>query len=97
MALTRYFCLLFPLLLIAAPSAAQDGGAASSPGSEVVLVGEFGTVDLVVRDAELSGLLEMLSVQSHRNIIAGKGVSGTVSANLYDVTFNEALDAILEH
>ena len=37
----------------------------------------------------------MLSMQSRKNIIASKNVAGTVTANLYDVTFYEALDAIL--
>jgi type IV pilus assembly protein PilQ len=56
---------------------------------------KFGTVDLAVQDADLSKILEMLSVQSRKNIIAGRDVVATVSANLYDVTFHEALDSIL--
>src|SRR5262245_12329957 len=38
----------------------------------------------------------MLSIESKKNIIAGKGVSGTVTANLYGVTLAEALKAILD-
>ena len=37
----------------------------------------------------------MLSIQGRKNIITSKNVSATVSANLYDVTFYEALAAIL--
>ncbi len=37
----------------------------------------------------------MLSLQSQKNIVATKDVRGTVTANLYDVTIKEALDAIL--
>ena len=37
----------------------------------------------------------MLAIQSRKNIIAGRDVAATVSANLYDVTFHEALDSIL--
>src|SRR5690606_11572140 len=45
--------------------------------------------------ASLVEVLRMLSLQSQRNIIASKEVRGTVTANLYDVTVREALDAIL--
>ena len=62
---------------------------------EEVFIDEFGTVDLIVNETEVSQVLEMLSIQSQKNIIASNNVTGVVSANLYDVTFNEALDAIL--
>jgi type IV pilus assembly protein PilQ len=38
----------------------------------------------------------MLSMQGRRNIVASKKVTGTVTANLYNVTFAEALTAILQ-
>ena len=38
---------------------------------------------------------ECSRLQSQRNIVASKDVHGTVTANLYDVTVQEALDAIL--
>ncbi len=60
-----------------------------------VVIDAFGTVDLVVNETEVSQVLEMLAIQSKKNIIASNNVTGAVSANLYDVTFNEALDAIL--
>ncbi|MDP7005302.1 MAG: hypothetical protein QF718_03730 [Phycisphaerales bacterium] len=60
-----------------------------------VVMDEFGTVDLVVNETEVTQVLEMLAIQSRKNIIASNNVTGAVSANLYDVTFNEALDAIL--
>ena len=37
----------------------------------------------------------MLAMQGHRNIVASKGISGNVSANLFDVTLSEALEVIL--
>lgn len=52
-------------------------------------------VDLHVNDEDLPTVLEMLSIQSKKNIIASKNVAARVSANLYGVTFYEALDAIL--
>lgn len=62
---------------------------------EEVVIDEFGTVDLVVNETEVTQVLEMLAIQSRKNIIASNNVTGAVSANLYDVTFNEALDAVL--
>ena len=37
----------------------------------------------------------MLSMQTKKNIIASRNVSGTVTANLYNVTFHQALESIL--
>ncbi len=52
-------------------------------------------VDLHVKDEDLTRVLELLSIQSQRNIIPTKSVNARVSANLYGVTFYEALDALL--
>ena len=43
----------------------------------------------------LADALHMLSAQSKRNIILTDGVSGTANASLYNVTFEEALNALL--
>lgn len=53
------------------------------------------TVDITVQDTDLAQVLQMLSIQSQKNIIVSKSVSGTVTANLYNVTFYEALENIL--
>jgi type IV pilus assembly protein PilQ len=60
-----------------------------------VRVDDAMTVDLHVKDEDLANVLEMLSIQSQKNIIASKDVQARVTANLYGVTFYEALDAIL--
>lgn len=60
-----------------------------------VSVSDQMTVDMSVKDENISAVLELLAVQSRKNIIASKSVSGKVSADLFGVTFNEALDAIL--
>lgn len=52
-------------------------------------------VDLAVKDEDLTSVLEMLSIQSQRNIIASKDVNARVTANFFGVTFYQALDAIL--
>ena len=56
---------------------------------------ERGTFELHVAELPLYTVLRMLSVESRRNIIASPQVGGTVTANLYDVTFEETLDAVL--
>ncbi|MDQ7014430.1 MAG: hypothetical protein Q9O74_11125 [Planctomycetota bacterium] len=82
----------------------QDG--ASQPGAEQpaaadefrtdgLYFDENMTVELHVQDEELTNVLQMLSLQSERNIVASNDVSARVTANLYGVTFHEALDAIL--
>jgi len=76
------------------PAAAAAGEGKSLNASDVNVSGA-GTVELHVNDANLIEVLRMLSMQSQKNIIASKDVHGTVTANLYDVTVREALDAIL--
>lgn len=60
-----------------------------------VVVDENNLVDLAVNDEDLGTVLEMLSIQSQKNIIASKNVTARVSANLFRVSFYEALDAVL--
>jgi type IV pilus assembly protein PilQ len=63
--------------------------------SNAVKVDDNGVVDLRVNGEEIAAVLEMLSLQSQKNIIPHKNVNGKVFANLYGVTFYEALDALL--
>ena len=60
-----------------------------------VKVSDYMTVDIFVQDEDLANVLQMLSLQSRKNIIASKDVSASVTANLYGVTFYEALDSVL--
>ena len=77
------------------PSAPVASESAPLDGESEVRVDDNMTVDLHVKDEDLANVLEMLSIQSQKNIIASKDVSARVTANLYGVTFYEALDAIL--
>jgi type IV pilus assembly protein PilQ len=74
---------------------ASDDQAPSSFTDQAVKVGSFGQVDLHVKELEVSQVLQLLSLQSQRNIIASRNVAGSISADLYSVDFYEALDAIL--
>lgn len=75
-------------------------GTATGTGTSVratqVTVSDGGTIEMHVNNAPLLEVLRMLSLQTQRNIVATKDVTGTVSANLYGVTVREALDAILQ-
>lgn len=84
----------------ASSSAAAPAPAPTPKGTSVsadqVNVNDSGLVEIHVNDASLVEVLRMLSLQSQKNIIASKDVTGTVTANLYDVTVQEALDEILK-
>lgn len=58
-------------------------------------VSPAGTVTLNVVELPLATVLRVLSLETNRNIITTPSVAGTVTASLHNVTFEEALDAIL--
>jgi len=81
---------------------AEDPGSEPPTGTAVekkfegeVSVDEFDLVDLHVNSENLAAVLQLLSVQSRRNVISSRDVNATITADLYGVTFYEALDAIL--
>lgn len=51
---------------------------------------------LKIQEAEISEVMEMLGQMSQMNVFLGKSVSGKVSANLRDVTVDEAIRGILK-
>lgn len=80
----------------AQPASLFEAGAAPEVASkQVVTVGSFGQIDLHVRDLQLTKVLQLLSIQSQRNIVASRNITGAISADLYGVDFYEALDAVL--
>src|SRR5688500_15444354 len=79
-----------------APDTAEPAPSAGDAGeSAVTFDNPAETVEINVSDANLVDVLRMLSVQSRKNIVASKDVNGTVTCNLFDVTVEEALEAIL--
>ena len=82
-------------IAVGAPAAvaATDG---QSLSASQVNVTDVGTVEIHVNDANINEVLRMLSLQLEKNILPSKEVRGAVTANLYDVTVKEALDAILK-
>ena len=73
--------------------ASVDRGPVDRSGQ--VTVDDNMTVELHVRDEDLANVLQLLSLQSQKSIIAGPNVNAVVTADLYGATFYEALDAIL--
>ncbi|MBP7747961.1 MAG: secretin and TonB N-terminal domain-containing protein [Phycisphaerae bacterium] len=74
------------------PSAVAAG---VEPGAAQVTPTEHGLLDVHARDLDIAALLEMLSYEARTNIVTSNRVTGRVSANLYGVTLEQALDAIL--
>lgn len=73
--------------------------ATKNPGDQVLKVepsrlgGE--RFSLQIQDAQISHVMDMLGQLSGENILLGNSVEGLVTANLQDVTIEEALTAIL--
>ena len=61
----------------------------------VIEISPSGTITLAAQNVAIDSLLELLAVRSKQNIVASDKVEGTVSVNLYDVPFDQALEAIL--
>jgi len=82
------------------PEAGEHNAEATDPDSDnapeqFVKVGVDDRVTMHVADLPLAEALRMLSEPTKRNIVLAKGAEGTVSASLYNVTFKEALEAML--
>ncbi len=54
------------------------------------------TFEVHVQDADIKQVLQLLSTQGRKNIVATKEVTGNVTADLYAVTFHEALQAVVK-
>ncbi|HWL92328.1 MAG TPA: secretin and TonB N-terminal domain-containing protein, partial [Phycisphaerae bacterium] len=82
----------------AAPQVAEPGEGAARKGKDqeqYIRVGVDNRVTMHVADLPLAEAVRMIGEPLQRNIILAKDVSGTVTATLYDVTFEAALEAML--
>ena len=90
-------CLMVGMVLTMGGMAlAQDEPAGLPEDQESIKVLQKGTIDLNVQGADLRRVLQLLSTQGKANIIATKGVQGTVTVNLYNVTPMQCLEAVLD-
>jgi type II secretory pathway component GspD/PulD (secretin) len=53
-------------------------------------------ISLALHDVEISEAMEMLSIKEHVNIVLSRGVEGTISVNLYDVSLRQAILSIAD-
>lgn len=67
----------------------------SAAGKPLVRFGPNQRVTLHLTDVPLVDALRLLTEPAKRNVVLASGVTGTVSVSMYDVAFQEALDAIL--
>jgi len=90
--------MLAALCLVVAPVGAQEPALDSQRTNTLAegIVVSDGHLTINVDNIDITQLLRMLSVKRRVSIVAGPRVSGAVSLNLYDVTFEEALRAILD-
>jgi type IV pilus assembly protein PilQ len=72
------------------PTPAPSAPPASAPTSGEKLI------SLDFKDADVVNLLRILAAESGRNIVSGDDVKGRVSISLKNVTWEQALDTILE-
>ena len=77
------------------PELADDEGQPDGTGESLVEQIRPGAFMVNFHNTDLRLALRMLSTQGRRNIIAGRDITGSVTATFYEVTFEEALDAIL--
>lgn len=61
-----------------------------------VRVSPYFLVDIVAQNASLVGILQKLAIQSRRNIVSAKAVDTPISATIYAVPFETALNALLK-
>jgi type IV pilus assembly protein PilQ len=76
------------------PSAPPAPGSPSMPSGQAPSATKLISLDF--RDADVINLLRILAAESGRNIVAGDDVKGKVSVSLHNVTWEQALNTILE-
>jgi type IV pilus assembly protein PilQ len=77
-------------------TAAETTGEQDVNGTTSVEMVRPDTFDVHVKDANLRGVLQLLATQGRKNIIASRSVTGDVTIDLYGVTFEQALKAVLD-
>ncbi len=85
-----------PAVEMAEQAAAEAEGAESDANGASVKRRPSGLIDIHVRNASIAAILDLLSYEFELNIVSTDGVDQRVSANLYGVSLEEALEAILK-
>jgi type IV pilus assembly protein PilQ len=94
---------LAPLAVTTAPQEAVAVVPVMAASSQPIQIAQAQTapagpklISLDFKDADVINLLRILGTESSRNIVAGDDVKGKVSVSLRNVTWEQALDTILE-
>jgi len=88
---------LAPIALVPVPAQATPAPPPASPPAAQPPTGNGQRlISLDFKDADVVNLLRILAAESGRNIVAGDDVKGKVSVSLRNVTWEQALDTILE-
>ncbi len=86
-----------PVVAVASPPpAAAPIRVAQAPQGEPPASNGPRSISLDFKDADIVNLLRILAAESGRNIVAGEDVKGKVSISLQNVSWELALDTILE-
>lgn len=75
------------------PAPPPAPAAPEAPKGAVAPAGE-GKIELHLKDEEVANAFELLSVQYKLNLVVSKSAKGKVSADLYNITIDQAMDAI---
>ncbi|MCA9407872.1 MAG: type IV pilus secretin PilQ [Candidatus Omnitrophica bacterium] len=81
--------------MLCSTSFAQESTNQPTKSSDVS-ISDTGKVSLDFRDADIKNVLQILSFKSGVNIVASPEVTGTISIQLNDVPWQQALDVILK-
>ncbi len=68
----------------------------STVGMAQTKPGETERVTLNFRDASIQEVFDILSRKDRSNVIVGRGVTGNISVNLYDITVHDAIYRVAE-
>ncbi|MES2759989.1 MAG: hypothetical protein V4693_21665 [Pseudomonadota bacterium] len=92
-------CALCAALIATGAAHADASGAAATAAAApppTAAQAEAPTMSFVFRDTPIGELFEMLARRERLNIVLGRGVTGNVAVNLYNMTTRQAIFAIAE-
>lgn len=89
-------CALLALPSLAHAQSAPASAASTASAAPVAQAAIPATMSYTFSDTPISELFNMIARSARVNIMLGRGVSGTVSINLYDLTVREAIEAIAQ-
>ena len=77
------------------PANPPQAASYSQPNGQTLTMNAAGLFDVHLREVPLAEAMRLLSLQAQRNITVTGSATASVTADLYQVTFDEALEALL--